>query len=140
MEPSFSAEQRELETPVTRALDRALLWWLCGLLLFGPLAFGATEPWSQALQQIGAVILLLFWCLRQVLSKAAVFHSSSLFLPMSVFAAVVAGQIFFNRTAYRHADIEEAMAYLTYAILLFVGVQLFYYGQKLRLFSEIMTW
>jgi O-antigen ligase len=32
------------------------------------------------------------------------------------------------------------MAYLTYAILLFVGVQLFYYGQKLRLFSEIMTW
>jgi O-antigen ligase len=140
MEASFAAEERFLESNWTRALDRACFWLLCALLVFGPLAFGATEPWSEAILQAGAMLLLLLWCAKQITWKAAVIHNSPLFWPMALFAAVVLLQVLAGRTAYRHAAVTEAMDYVAYAILLFIGVQLFYYGQRLRMFAGVLTW
>ena len=140
MPASFSAESRLLETPATKAADRLLFWGLTALLLFGPIAFGATEPWSVAVLQTGAVFLLMAWCVRQVVAEVAVFQSSFLFKPMGLFAAVVAVQIFASLSAYRQAAVVEAMNYLAYAAILFVTVQLFFYGQRLRLFAEALTW
>ncbi len=140
MEASFAADERLLESRWTRALDRASFWLLCALLVFGPLAFGATEPWSESLLQTGAMLLLVMWCAKQVAWKAAVFHPNPLFWPMALFAAVVGLQLASGKTAYRQAAVNEAMDYAAYAILLFVSAQLFFYGQRLRMFANVITW
>src|SRR5438874_4736742 len=123
MEASFSPDERLIDTRTTRMLDRALFWALTGLLIFAVLAFGATEPWSAALLQSGAVVLLLLWAARQMASLAAIFQANPLFAPMMLFAAVVIVQLSFGRTAYQIATITEAMEYACYAIFLFITVQ-----------------
>src|SRR5438270_515592 len=124
MEATFAQSERLLETPLTRAMDRVLLWALITLLIFGPLAFGATEPWSTAVLQSGAVVLLLLWAVRQIAARAAIFQSSPLFAPIALFAFAVVIQVTFGLTAYQNAAIVEAMNYAAYAIFLFVTVQL----------------
>jgi hypothetical protein len=39
----------------------ALLYGIFGLLLLGPLAFGAVEPWSIFLMEAGSAALFLLW-------------------------------------------------------------------------------
>jgi hypothetical protein len=36
-----------------------------GLLMFGPLAFGAVEPWSIFILETGAVMLTVLWLAKQ---------------------------------------------------------------------------
>lgn len=140
MDPSFSAETTVLETPASRRFDLSLFWLLCALLIFGPLAFGATEPWSVTILRCGAVVLLLLWCFRQVTTRVAILQPNRLFLPMALFAAVVVFQIMDHATTYEHSSVVEAMNYVTYAILILVSTQIFFYGQRLRLFAEVLTW
>jgi len=47
-------EKRQLRS------DSRFLVGVFGLLLFGPLAFGAVEPWSIFLLEAGAAILMVF--------------------------------------------------------------------------------
>jgi len=54
--------------PASPRPDRGTPWFfygLFGLLLFGPLAFGAVEPWSIFVLEAGAALLLLLWTVRQ---------------------------------------------------------------------------
>ena len=46
-------------------LGRLVLYGSFGLLMFGPLAFGAVEPWSIFIVEAGAV--LLAGCARQAM-------------------------------------------------------------------------
>jgi len=41
----------------TSSLDRVTLYGAFALLLFGPLAFGVTEPWSIFILEFGAAVL-----------------------------------------------------------------------------------
>ena len=50
------------------APDPVVLYGAFGLLLFGPLAFGAVEPWSIFILEAGAALLLVRWTIRQVAS------------------------------------------------------------------------
>ena len=52
-------------------LDRVLLYGVIGLLMFGPLAFGAVESWSISVMQVGAGLLFALWAARQVAAAAA---------------------------------------------------------------------
>ena len=57
MSPSNITEIRRRERS-TQA-ERALLYGIFGLLLFGPLAFGAVEPWSIFVLEAGSAALFL---------------------------------------------------------------------------------
>jgi len=37
---------------------------ICCLLAFAVLSFGAAEEWSQAVLEVGASLLLVFWAFR----------------------------------------------------------------------------
>ena len=126
------ASGRTLETPLIRRLDAAIFWALCASLLFGPLAFGATEPWSLAVQQASSMLIFALWCSRQMAARAAIIQPSPLFLPAALFALVVASQSVLGTAAYRQAMTNESMEFVAYGVVLFVAVQLFYYGQRLR--------
>jgi hypothetical protein len=80
-----------------------VLYATFALLMFGPLAFGAVEPWSTFVLEIGAVSLTAIWFGKQWLDGQLKIRWNPLFLPMAAFGVLVLIQIVFRITAYRHA-------------------------------------
>jgi O-antigen ligase len=114
------------------ALDRVLLTSLILLLIFGPLAFGAVEPWSIFVLQIGSCVLFLLWATRQLLSGSFQVRPNPLYAPMIGFAALIAAQILLRLTAYQYATVQEALLYACYGTLFFITVQVFRTEDQLR--------
>jgi O-antigen ligase len=108
----------------TSFLDRVTLYCTFGLLLFGPLAFGATEPWSIFILEAGAAALFGIWAFRQAQSREAHILRNPLFVPGAAFGALILIQLVSGRSAYTYETISAARLYCTYAILCFLVVQL----------------
>ena len=101
----------------------ALFCGVFGLLLWGPLAFGETEPWSIFLIEAGAAALLIFWISRQMASGETKIKTSPLFPPMLAFAALIVVQLATGSTAYRYRTISSALMYCAYGMLCFLAIQ-----------------
>ena len=105
-------------------LDRITLYSTFGLLLFGPLAFGTTEPWSKFVLECGAVLLLLLWAFRESQSGELQITGNPLFFPMMAFAALILIQLLAGRTAYSLETLSMLRLYVAYGVLCFLVVQL----------------
>lgn len=114
-------------------LDPVLLYGVFGLLLFGPLAFGAVEAWSISIMEVGAGLLFVLWAARQVVAGELEIAGNPLFLPMSLFAGLILWQLATGRTAYHAATFSAALLYCTYGLVCFLVVQC------LRRTSQIKT-
>lgn len=114
-------------SPVRRAsnsiLDRLLCYGVLGLLLFGPLAFGAVETWSISIMEMGAGLLFVLWAARQFGAGELEILGNPLFLPMMLFASLVLGQLATGRTAYHAETFSSALLYCAYGALCFLAVQ-----------------
>jgi len=104
-------------------LDSFLLYATFGLLMFGPIAFGAVEPWSILVLEAGAATLFLLWVGKQVLDGELKVRTNPLFLPMGVFGLLIFAQIVFRLSAYPHDTVSGAMLYCSYAMLCFLAGQ-----------------
>jgi O-antigen ligase len=131
-----------VSTPVTDAAvqpvrvpaaDPAILYGVFGLLLFGPLAFGAVEPWSIFVLEAGAALLLLLWTVRQAASGELSVAGNPLFAPAIVFGLLIGLQLATGRTAYRYATFSDGLLYCAYGMLCFLAVQI------LRRTSQVKT-
>jgi O-antigen ligase len=94
-----------------------------GLLLFGPLAFGAVEPWSIYVLEAGAAILFAVWTVHQVATEEMQIAGNALFLPMLCFAALIAVQLISGRTSYVYVTRSQGLLYCAYGLLCFLLVQ-----------------
>src|ERR1700757_4052348 len=90
---------------IEEQVDRILLYGPIALLMFGPLGFGAVEPWSILILETGSALLALFWVARQLMSGEINIHRNPLFLPMLAFAVLIVAQLVFGLTASRHETI-----------------------------------
>src|SRR5215472_7590714 len=120
--------RRSSKTEVSREalvarIDAILLYGTFGLLMFGPIAFGAVEPWSIFIVETAAVLLTLTWLAKQLLREQIFVVWNPLFLPMGAFAALILVQIAFNLSAYRNETISGGMLYCSYAMLCFLATQ-----------------
>jgi O-antigen ligase len=109
--------------PSRSLLELVIFYGTFGLLLFGPLAFGSTEPWSIFVLQAGSACLFLLWVIRQVKSSELAVVSSPLFVPMFLFIAIVGVQVFSGYTGYRYQTIRTTLLYFPYGALAFLVVQ-----------------
>lgn len=100
-----------------------LLYGVFGVLLFGPLAFGAVEPWSIFLMEAASATLFLLWIGKQVLEGEIKVKSNPLFLPMGVFGVIMIAQLVFRGSAYPHDTTSLALLYFSYAVLCFLAAQ-----------------
>ena len=100
-----------------------LLYATFGLLMFGPLAFGATEPWSMFVLEAGAVVLILLWLAKQWIDGEIQIYWNPLFLPMAGFGVLVLVQFALRASAYPHATTSSALLYCAYAMLCFLSTQ-----------------
>jgi len=119
--------------------DTALLYGIFGLLLFGPLAFGAVEPWSIFLMEAGSAALFLLWIAKQVLEGEMKIRWNPLFLPMAVFGLLIVSQLVFRMTAYRHDTVSLALLYLSYALLCFLAGQTLIKGSQARSLALVFS-
>ena len=120
--------RRKARPEITRELlmvrlDSVVLYGTFGLLMFGPLAFGAVELWSIFVVQMGAVALTLLWFARQWIAQEMDIQWNPLFPPMLAFAALFIVQIVFKTTAYRHDTVSQAALYCAYGMLCFLATQ-----------------
>ena len=92
-------------------------------MLFGPLAFGAVEPWSIFVLEAGAALLLMLWTVRQAASGELSVTGNPLFAPMLVFALLIGLQLATGRTAYRYETFSTGLLYCAYGMLCFLVVQ-----------------
>ena len=116
----------------TSASASGVLYGLLGLLLFGPLAFGAVEPWSIFILEAGAALLLVLWTIRQVANGELSVAGSPLFAPMLVFGFWIGLQLVTGRTAYRYETFSAGLLYCAYGILCFLMIQVLRRSAQVR--------
>ncbi len=108
---------------VSAKLGQILFYGTFGMLMFGPLAFGAVEPWSIFVIEFGAALLTLAWLFKQFLDGEINVVWNPLFLPMAAFALLILVQIVLGLTAYRHDTLSQLMLYGAYGMLCFLATQ-----------------
>jgi len=116
-----------------------LLYGIFGLLLFGPLAFGAVEPWSILLLEAGSAGLFLLWVGKQVLEGKMEIRWNPLFLPMGMFGLLILSQLAFRVSAYQHDTLSLALEYVAYALLCFLAGQTLIRGIQARKLAFIFS-
>src|SRR5246127_322570 len=95
----------------------------CCLLAFAVLSFGAVEEWSQAVLEVGASLLLVFWAVRQYYLKADQLSIPPEVPPLAAFALLGVLQFVFHLTASRYHTRIELQLVFTYLIVLFLMPQ-----------------
>ena len=135
--PVAPAAPAQLPTP--SRLDPVIFFGTFGLLLFGPLAFGAVEPWAIFVVELGAAALFLLWCVRQVRFGELVVSSNPVFTPMLVFAVLIALQLVTGWTAYRYRTVSLGLLYCAYGLLCFLVVQVLRKISQIKLLVLIFS-
>jgi O-antigen ligase len=116
-----------------------ILYGAFGLLMFGPLAFGAVEPWSIFIVETGAVVLTLLWLAKQWLDNEIDVLWNPIFLPMAAFGVLIAVQLALNLSAYRHDTIQSSMLYCAYALLCFLVTQTLLRSSQARKIAVVLA-
>jgi O-antigen ligase len=116
-----------------------ILYGTFGLLMFGPLAFGAVEPWSIFIVETGAVVLTLLWITKQWLDNEIDVLWNPIFLPMAAFGALIVLQLALNLSAYRHDTISGSMLYCAYAMLCFLVTQTLLRSSQARKIAVVLA-
>lgn len=120
-------------------LGSVLLYGTFSLLMFGPLAFGAVEPWSIFVMETGAVTLSAVWLAKQWLDGEMNILWNPLFLPMAAFGGVIALQFALRLSVYPHDSIAQAMLYCAYGMLCFLANQSLLRASQARKIAVIVS-
>ncbi len=115
--------KRPLQGSAT-AFDRTLLALFLLSLMFGPLALGAVEEWSQFTLRAASLILLLLWTANQLLNDRIDIVWTPIFAPACVFGLLILAQSLIPLSAYRAVTVSETLNYCAYGALMFVAVQI----------------
>jgi O-antigen ligase len=120
-------------------LDRVLLYGVVGLLLFGPLAFGAVESWSMSIMQVGSGLLFALWAAWQVKTGELEIVANPLFVPILFFTGLILWQLATGQTAYRADTFSTALLYFAYGLLCFLVVQCLRRTSQLKVLAWIFS-
>jgi O-antigen ligase len=101
----------------------AVLFGAVSLLFFGPLAFGAVQPWAIFTLEAGSALLFSLWMIRQALTGELEISGDAAFAPMLVFSVLVIVQLTLHRTAYRAATFSTFLLFCSYGLLYFLVIQ-----------------
>ena len=96
---------------------------ICVLVAFAVLAHGAVEPWSEAVLEIGAAVLLLIWAVGALTNSESKIVWNPLLWPLLGFWLVAAFQLTFRLTAVPFLTRIELLKYSALLALFFLCVQ-----------------
>jgi O-antigen ligase len=116
----------------------ALLMSAGAVLLLGPLAFGAVEPWSIFALECGAVAVLSLWAFRQWNSREINLLEQPIYRPMAAFFALLLLQ-WVIATAYRQVTYSHLLLYAAYGMLAFVVTQTLRRSSQFEMLAKLFT-
>ena len=116
-------------------LNWTLVLGVCSVLGFGPLAFGAVQPWSIAVLEVAVWLLIVVWAVRETANGEFHVINNPLYIPMALFAGVILIQLSFHLTAYWYITWTKALLWGSYAGLFFVANQVFNQRQSIFFFG-----
>ena len=122
-----------------RLTNTALLMGASAVLLLGPLAFGAVQPWSIFALEACAMLLLALWAYRQWINRELNISDNVLYRPMAAFFALVLAQWLAGTTAYRHVTYTHLLLYAAYGMLAFVMTQTLRRSSQFELLAKLFT-
>jgi len=117
----------------------AVLYGICAVLLFGPLAFGAVEPWAVFVVQSSAALLFLLWATLAVVNADLRIAWNPLFLPMLGFGVLTLLQLALRQTANRAATSSEFLLYCSYGLVCFLTVQCLCAAQQIKVLAAVLS-
>lgn len=97
---------------------------LCGLLAFSVFAHGVVEPWSEAVLEVGAAVMFLWWGLLFARGSVPV-RWHRLLWPMAAFWILAAAQYEMGITAVGFLTKNEILKLSALVLVFFLGVQAF---------------
>lgn len=121
------------------APQNGILYGSVSLLLFGPLAFGATTAGSLLLLQAGSALMFIAWVVRQAKPGVRQVWGNRLFWPMLAFATLIAVQLVSGRTASKEQTLSAAMLFATYGLLCFLLVQSLQHTRQLEMIARMVS-
>ena len=122
-----------------RLTNTRLLMGACSVLLLGPLAFGAVEPWSIFALEACAALVFCAWAYRQWMNRELNVSDHVLYRPATVFFALVAVQWLAGTTAYRYVTYSHLLLYTAYGMLAFVVTQTLRRYTQFELMARLFT-
>jgi len=124
---------------LSEQIGKVLLYTTFGVLLFGPIAFGAVGPWSIFVLELSSLLLTLLWFAKQLLDGEINIQWNPLFLPMGVFGILVILQVVARSSAYPHDTLSGGLLYGAYAMLCFLSAQTLLRTSQARRLSVIFS-
>jgi len=122
-----------------RLTNKALFAGAGAILLLGPLAFGAVEPWSIFALETCAMLLLALWAARQWINRQLIVSDHPLYRPMAAFLFLVVLQWVTGTTAYRQVTYSHLLLYAAYGMLVFVATQTLRRSSQFELLAKLFT-
>jgi O-antigen ligase len=120
-------------------MGNVLLYGTFGLLMFGPVAFGAVERWAIFVLETGSVLLVLLWLAKQWMDGELNLQWNPLFLPMTAFGGLIMMQVVLRTSAYPHDTVSEILLYAAYAMLCFLTGQTLLRSAQARRIAVILA-
>jgi O-antigen ligase len=118
--------------------NNLLLYGTWTVLLLGPLAFGAVEPWAIFALEACATLLLVAWAFRQWESRELNVADNPLYHPMAAFFLLLLVQ-WIATTAYREITYTHLLLYAAYGMLVFVVTQTLRRSSQFEMLAKVMT-
>jgi O-antigen ligase len=116
-----------------------VLMGACAVLLLGPLAFGAVEPWSIFSLEACSMLLLAVWAYRQWINREINVSDHVLYRPMAAFFVLALLQWLAGTTAYRLVTYTHLLLYAAYGVLAFVVTQSLRRYTHFELMAKLFT-
>ena len=101
---------------------RAGIWML---IAFAVLAFGGVEPWGEAILEIGAAALFVFWGILAIRRREAEIHWNWLYPPLLGLGGVALVQYAFGLSVYPYLTWVELLKWGAYVLLVFLALESF---------------
>lgn len=137
--PPPRAKAPASESSISTWLETATFVGMIAVLIFSPLVFGTTEPWSQFLQRSAASALLALWLYRQVSDRVVELSPNPIYLPVVLFGSIGIVQFVIGWTAYRFATLSELLNLAVYGVLILVASETMNRRRRLRAFMFAMA-
>ncbi len=108
---------------------------ICVLAAFAVLAFGTVEIWSEAVLEIGAAALLMWWGILVFFRRKIEIRWSAIFWPIVAFIGIVVLQLLFRISVYSFLTRVGLLKFMGCVILFFLAVQAFQTRRDLKMLA-----
>lgn len=140
MSATFTLRHRPHLSPASGGVDDSPSHWLrtaacyatIAVMLFGPIAFGAVEPWAMFILHAGAVTVFLLWLASVMVSRNPEIQFQLVHVPPLIFAGIVIFQILWGQIGYRHETVTDFMNYVAYGLIFLIATDLFRNEHEVR--------